>query len=405
MNKRVRIATTATYPEGMASAYRIHCYAKGLKENNVKVDVVSAKSLSKRPGKGFLFKGTNEGIPYTIVLNTDDSGKLMKYLWMEMKHYALMAHCLFTIRKYDVLWLYGMGLFPRLILLPVLRLAGKKVVLELNEYPYSTEGNKLTQIPFVRKSLQWLTLKLVFPLMDGVIAISENLKSLVKANAPKVPVLKVPVLVDVNRSDLDSVGERTSPHSNPYMFHAGSLSEQKDGIIKAIEAFALAAKELKTKGIKLDLVLTNKKTLPALWARIEAILQEHDLLQHLVITGYLNDSQLHHYLQHAAVLLINKPPSFQNKYNFPTKLGDYLLSGRPVIAASEGTELNQFLQDGKDSRVVPPNDAQAMATAIIDFCLDTEKARYIGEAGREAALLSFDYRRNAQRITDFLNSL
>lgn len=391
----------------MASTYRIHCYAKGLKELGVQVEVVSTKAVARYFGRSFLSRGQRDQIGYTILLNKGAfKCRLTSYLWAETGPYVLVAYCVLAARKFDVLWLYGMGLIPRLILIPVMRLLGKKVVLELNEYPYSTEGSKFTRIPIVQKTMRLLTLRCVFPQLDGFVVISEYLAKTVSQHAITARVLKVPILVEPARSPAWSSDFRDDSRScNRYMFHAGSLTIQKDGILEVVQAFAKAAHRLNEFSFRLNLVLTNKTALPEVWNAITGVLVDNGLYDRIEITGYLDEEELHRYLRHASVLLINKPASFQNKYNFPTKLGDYLLSGTPVIIGAEDTELNVFLTDNENSRIVPPNNVSRIADAIVEICLDNKLANRLGASGRETALNYFDYRRNAFRIKDFLDSL
>jgi len=293
-----------------------------------------------------------------------------------------------------------MGLIPRLLPIPIMHFLGKKIIVEVNEYPYSTEGNKFTRITIIRKTLRWATLRWVIPKMDGIVVISENLKEVVNQYAPSVPVLKVPILVDVSRGYFTSFEK--SPHSHPYLFHAGSLSVQKDGIIKVIEAYAKAATLLKKSSIQLDLVLTNKKTFPKIWQSIEKILIEYNLIDRMKITGYLSETELHDYIQHASALLINKPSTFQNKYNFPTKLGDYLLSGRPVILAAEGIEANNYIYNKVNGFVVPPDDVEKIKNTLIWLFQNPLKANDIGKVGRQTAIDYFDYRKNSLQIKSFM---
>lgn len=401
-SKRIYIATTSSYPDGMASTYRIHCYAKGLLQEGLSIKVISTKSQIKYKGKSINYKSVYDNIPHHILLNYGNfKSRWIGYLWAELNSYLLLFYCIFNYKKFDILWLYGMGTIPRLILIPIMHGLGKKIFLEINEYPYSTEGNKFTRITTVRKTLQWLTLRQIFPKMDGIIVISENLKAVVKRYAPSTPVLKVPVLVDVSRTQPLTMG--TPPHPNPYLFHAGSLSIQKDGIIKVIEAYAKAATILKQSSIRLDLILTNKRTFQPVWHSIEKILIDYDLVEQLKITGYLSETELHGYIQQASALVINKPSTFQNKYNFPTKLGDYLLSGRPVILAAEGIEANNFLHDNINSIIVPPDDVESIKNALIYCCLNPIKADKIGKAGRQSALDYFDYRKNSLQIKNFMD--
>jgi len=391
----------------MASTYRIHCYAKGLREVGVAVKVVSPKAQMHYVGRPFLHHGQYNQIGYTVLFNKGAfKNRLTSYVWAEISPYVLVAYCILAAKKFDVLWLYGMGLIPRLILLPLLRLLGKKVVLELNEYPYSTEGSKFTRIPIVRKTMRSITLHWVLPQLNGIVAISENLIKEVSRHVRTVKILKVPILVEAARSlVLSSDSGHESQSLNHYIFHAGSLTIQKDGIIEVVQAYTIAARRLNEESLHLNLVFTNRTALPEVWKKITQILHENGLYDRLKITGYLDNAKLHHYLKGASVLLINKPANFQNRYNFPTKLGDYLLSGAPVIVGAEGIEVNNFLTDNENSRIVPPNDVARMADAIVELCLDNKLSNRIGAAGRETALNHFDYHKNAFRIKDFLNSI
>ncbi len=405
MSKRIMIATTGAYPDGMASAYRIHCYARGLAESGTPVKVVSTESHKLYPGKRFLYSGSHQDIPFTILWNKKVSlGGFKETLWGELKSYALLFYCFCKMRNYDIVWLYNMGLLPRLLLLPVLHLFGKKVVLELNEFPYSTGGNKFTRIRAVNKLMKWCTLRLVYRQLDGIIAISENLVKVIEKNAPKVPMIKIPILVIPPQDDALPKEDRI-PHGNPYIFHAGSLSKQKDGIVKVVMAYARTAKKLQSENIKLDLVLTNKKTNKDVLDNIEAVLNENGIIDNLVVTGFLGDKQLHAYLRHSSALIINKPATIQNLYNFPTKLGDYLLSGTPVIVASKGIELNKFVKNGENGIVVLPDDVDAMSDALYTLCTDEEKRNTLGAKGRSTAIEYFDYKTNAGIIQEFLNKV
>lgn len=384
----------------MASTYRIHCYAKALTQEGLPLKVISTKSEIKYTGRSINYKSEFDGIPYHILFNHGKfNSKWVSYLWAELNSFFLLFYCILNFRKFEVLLLYGMGVLPRLILIPFMYCLGKKIYLEINEYPYSTEGSKFTRIKIVRKMLRWLTLKCIIPRMDGLIVISENLKTIVNRYAPSTPVLKVPILVDLNRAH--SIKKSLRPHPNPYLFHAGSLSIQKDGIIKVIEAYAKAAKALKP--LQLDLILTNKKTFNSVWQSIEKILMDHDLYDHLKITGYLSEKELHSYMHHASALVINKPLTFQNTYNFPTKLGDYLLSASPVVLAAEGIEANNFLYDKVNSLVVLPDDVEGIKNALIFCCTATKIANSIGKSGRKTALEHFDYKQHSLRIKNFFS--
>jgi glycosyltransferase involved in cell wall biosynthesis len=82
-------------------------------------------------------------------------------------------------------------------------------------------------------------------------------------------------------------------------------------------------------------------------------------------------------------------------------LGEYLASGRPVVITRTG-DIGRYLTDGADSRLVPPDDVDALTGALRDVLAHPEAARALGEAGRRVALANFDYRAAGSMLSDAL---
>lgn len=400
---KVYIAVVGNFPFGMASAYRIQCYAKALHHAGNRCTIVSTRTGKKMAGKSLLHSDSYDDVDFKAILNASPfKGQILTHLWQELEAYFLLAYLLFRFKRFDTIWLYGMGFIPRVLLLLFMRLLKKKVVLELNEFPYATERTRLTKINWFNKLLQKLTIDYLLRNFNGIVAISESLFQVASKADREKKVLKVPILVDLEKRGGPNTDFSNGMPEN-YVFHAGSLSVQKDGIFNIVEAFILAHKQLEIRGVKLKWVITN--TASQVWAKIEKTLKEAGLFDHLIITGYLNEDELNKWMSHSRVLIINKPDSFQNKYNFPTKAGDYLLSGRPLILASADQEINRFISDGKQGLIVAQNDSKSLADSIVRLVLDPELAQKIGAEGRERALTSFDYRVHAERISTFFKNL
>lgn len=404
MSRKILLATTGTYPDGMARTYRIHCYARSVQEAGGVIEVVSSKGQKKYVGKTFNFKAQHECINYTIIWN---KGKFRHiyydYLWAQLRSYVLLFYLIVNNRKFDVVWLYGMSLIPRLILIFACRILDKKIVLELNELPYTSDGlSKVARIPAVNKVLKKMTWRWVIPKLNGIVSISENLSKKVLSFNPGIPIIKIPILINFKESRFNDNCNKTKER---YIFHAGSLSPQKDGIVKVFEAFCIAAKKLEILGIDLKFVITNKTAHKEVWSEITELLKFNGMFEKLEVTGYLSDEDLFCYLRDADVLVINKPNTLQNKYNFPTKLGDYLLSKTPVIVAAENKELNEYIQDGLNGVVVKPNDSDAIAKAIIRLCLDSEEGERLGQKGYETAIKYFSYNNYGHTLNKFFDSL
>ncbi|HBK83738.1 MAG TPA: hypothetical protein DDZ41_09110, partial [Flavobacterium sp.] len=131
--------------------------------------------------------------------------------------------------KFDVLIVYP-SLDFRVFIILFAKLKNKKVVLEINEFPYVNSKYKI--IAQVKRALQF---KLVWKLIDGFIVISEELKKIVFKNKNiNAKVIKIPILSETK--DFSHINLQ-NPETNHYIFHAGSLYEEKDGILGIIEAF------------------------------------------------------------------------------------------------------------------------------------------------------------------------
>lgn len=50
-------------------------------------------------------------------------------------------------------------------------------------------------------------------------------------------------------------------------------------------------------------------------------------------------------LKNAEALVLDRPNSLQAQYGFPTKLGEYLLTGNPVVVTKVG-DIPLYLKDG-----------------------------------------------------------
>jgi len=73
----------------------------------------------------------------------------------------------------------------------------------------------------------------------------------------------------------------------------------------------------------------------------------------------------------------------------PSKLGPMLASGRPVVASVDaGSAVAQTI--GSAGLVVPPNDADAFAGAILTLAAAPESRSAMGRIGRDTALREFD---------------
>jgi colanic acid biosynthesis glycosyl transferase WcaI len=67
----------------------------------------------------------------------------------------------------------------------------------------------------------------------------------------------------------------------------------------------------------------------------------------------------------------------------PSKLGNLLASGRPVIAGAEAdTEFGRMILESGCGVLVEPGNARQIAAAVTDFSVERNECRRMGEEGR-----------------------
>jgi len=272
-----------------------------------------------------------------------------------------------------------------------------KIVIELNENPYTIiSSRKDFRIVNYLKRFYFIysTLKNV----DGVISISRALHDLaMKHVRAGVPVARIPIL-----SHVKSVVPDQSPMPcSKFILHAGSLSEQKDGIKAMIKSFHLANSRLNDKH---KLVFTSTTAFPKLKKWIVRFIEENGLEKQVIFTGYLEEHIMKKYFDNTFLAIINKPENSQNMFNFPTKLTELLPRGVPCIISKTG-ELNHFFTDKVNCYMVEPDSWQEIADKIIEIVNNPDLAKMVGQSGRELCEREFFFESHANSLKNFYSQV
>lgn len=380
------------YPDGMAMSNRLHLYCKALISAGVDIEIVvpSDKSIAS--------KNYYDGIQYFYL---KDPIKFHKHFLLKINSFIaafIYANfCFQNAKKYNVLFIPGFGWFASLLMILGSHLGGAKVVLEVNENPYSPEGGRLDP-KWLQRIHRKCILNITFRFTDGFIVISKSLEQLVeKFKKKSAPIVTIPIITDKIKES-SRVFDKTSV---PFILHTGALSETKDGVEAMFHAFAKAAGRT---DIPIKFILTNKIAHHKLLQKIDNIIKINKLEDRVVFLGHIPKSELEEYRCSCLTTIINKPVNEQNLYNFPTKLGEFLSCGIPVIASSTG-EMGSFLNDKETAFIVSPNDVDAIAAEILFILNNPEEAFKVGKAGKVLAEKEFYFMNHAQKLLDFFKTI
>ena len=72
----------------------------------------------------------------------------------------------------------------------------------------------------------------------------------------------------------------------------------------------------------------------------------------------------------------------------PVSLIEAMAAGRPVVATAVGG-VPDLVEDGVTGRLIPPDDGAALGRAVLEVLADPDRARALGEAGRQRVFPAF----------------
>jgi glycosyltransferase involved in cell wall biosynthesis len=288
----------------------------------------------------------------------------------------------------------GGATFDFRVLIPFLAILIKKnTFLEINEYPFVT-----------RKENLWKTLLLLFffrvvvPAYKGFIVISEALEiEINKYRNKDSRIIRIPIL-----SELLNCTKSFSlpPDPVPYILHAGSLIEQKDGILGSLKAFAKTRRRL---GYEIHYILSGDLNTSPNRNEIEKILRDEDLVNSVVFTGYLDKMKLADYYSHASLAVINKSVNKQNEYCFATKISEYITYGIPLVLTPVGEVKNYFI-DGYNALFVQPDNVEQISDALVCLLNDREKAGFLANNAMLLLETELNTSLNGSKLKRFLEN-
>lgn len=379
---KIYITTNAPFPSGLAETSRINNYCKGLLNEGVECEVItiSFKGDDKQSvvplyragvnylGKSFLFK------VYAYFKNNID---VIRYLRKK-------------IETGDVILAYGV-LDPFVCFLYQLFLKKTTVIREMNEIPHYSQKIR-------RRILRWIELHFNFKDFDGFIVISEPLRLIAqKYKKEKAIIIKIPILVDSHEYENIYPIETLN---QPYIFHSGSHSENKDGFTGMIESIGILKEKY---NCIIQLYATGNMNYDN-HPEIQKVVTKYGIENQIHFVGLLSENDLKRYQVGATLFIINKHESFQNQYCFATKIGEYLLSRRPIIMTNVG-EATRYFVDNENAYIVNPEQPELIADKIFDILLNQEKSQNIANNGLKTAERYFDTYQNGKKLAHFFAGL
>lgn len=384
----IYLVTTTPYPYGFAATKRVHLLASGMNREVQCEVIVSSRVASKALQKENKdIEGDYNGVHYRYTTKElyASTNPLKRRLDDIVDVHVTCAYLLSHLRPGDIAYLFMRDNYAERCITKTTHRLGCKCVRELCELPYVT--GKET---FYMKFMRFVSLNFVLPKYDAIIAISETLMEVAKKYCKKnTKIIKIPILIDSSKVS----GNKATNSESFNLFHAGTLTQQKDGIVTIFEAIGKLKKEY---GIEFPFCLTGNLNSSPEAEQIRAIIEKYDL-NNIQFLGYVSNEEVESRINGSSFLILYKTNNLQNKYCFATKLGEYLNAAKVIITTDFGEQVH-YLKDRFNSLMVKEGDIEALVSAI-KWVIDNPGSHYsIQEKARETSGIYFDYIRNTQMI-------
>ena len=302
-----------------------------------------------------------------------------------LKYFSILYYMLAFVHRLKpgdkVLLLGGTDILPLLF-----RKKGVEIFVERTEHPeIVATGNAFFKVT-PKKEIEYLKR------IKGVFVITTALKNYyIEKGIDKDKIHIINIVTDVERFQ----GLVRSSGKTRYIAYCGTISNNKDGVDELIRAFSMVA--VTHPDVKLYIIGSVPKNDEAS-ANIKLI-QDLGLEDKVVMTGLVTARQMPALLKGAEVLALARPDNLQAKFGFATKIGEYLLSERPVVVTRVG-DFPLFLRDGESALLANPSAAEDFAVKL-NWALDNpEAANEIGKRGAEVALHEFNYLVESRKIAN-----
>lgn len=231
--------------------------------------------------------------------------------------------------------------------------------------------------------------------VDSILVITKCLEAYYKTLAPaKVKFMHLPMTVDSSRFSNISKNEK---YKTPYIAYTGTYNNAKDGVDILIKAFSKIAHKYPLLHLYLagfyhyDVGMQKK------------IIADAGLDERVTYLGSLGKEEIPEFVSNAELLVLSRPDSRQAQGGFPTKLGEYLSTGKPVCVTKVG-EIPDYLEDNVSVFMATPGDVDSFADAMNRALSNPEEAKIVGTNGKKVAETNFSTDVQTKRLVEFLKA-
>ena len=400
------LVDSVDFPFGGAHSVHVSLVIKGLRENRENAFLIIPYG-DKREGIASNKRkyGHFDGVPFYFVRRHDSKKKIFQlfHVIIGVLNTALLILNRKRKKKIDAIILGGADILRHF---PIIFICS---LYKIPLYGWRVEKGTLAEdirglSGFLNYQGQKLTERYLTRFCTGIIVISTFLKNHYLNYLPENRILINPILVSndtfkvVKIPDIELIKSKLGEKfkDKRLLVYSGSFGE-KDGVYYLIDAF----KKVLEKFPDTLFVMTGKNPNKLIMNEVVQYVNNCFMNEKILLVGFVNSEELLSYNYAADILFVCRTNSPYANHGFPWKLGEYCMTGKPVIASRVG-DIEQYFKDNEDLYIVEPNNSNAIAEKIAFIFDNYPKAVSVANKGKITATKCFGYLERTQDIIAFI---
>lgn len=396
-NLNLAVICNFPFPYGMAATNRIISYSVGMVEEGHKIKIYIYRPTEKRVNIiNKKYKGNYKNINYEYPNKTTirSSNKIVYAFELFLGIISISIKILHDSKKQKIThfiissdWIIILSIFHLLS-----KFQKSKSIFIFDEYPKPIRKYLANDIPSYKKALY----KRILKNFNGFISITENLNSYYQEIIKKrINYIIVPAIVETYRFN----AIKKSNKKEEYICYMGNLELQKDNVDNIIRAF----KMINEKFPKLYFKIFGKANSSQM-KYLKTLIKELGLSEKILLLGNISRDSVPQILMDSKILVSSQPMTKRADGGFPTKLGEYLSTGVPVLLTDVG-EISKYIHDKVNGFLVPPENPDLYADKLLYILNNYNIACEAAKKGKLLVNSEYSYKFQAKRIINFLMSI
>ncbi len=385
---RATIYTTTGFPYGMAAENFIRQVALGLKFLSVPINVVRMCGLNKRN-----FEENDTGIKVSNMLFNRKLTGIFSILNIVILPLIIPFSLLYNKIKYgtNIVIMYCVSFAywgaPLIFWCKVFHISIYSF--ETERYMRKYFGVEWYKFP------KWMAYKLQYSFFDrflnGKVCLSKYLVNMSLNSKLKPEQIKlIPHFIDTDFFVCDKI----KPDSEYFTIGFSGAMYSLNGIYILIEAFKLLIKDVKC--ARLLLIGTSYPQEKELFDKAISSLKDK-----VIFPGMVPSKEVPNYLNKCDVLVNPREKSVLSDSGFPTKIGEYLSTGKVVVTSNTG-DLDYYFKNELDLFFFESGDIKSLADCLKFIYYNKDVTSKVGRNGQVSAKSHLSYIESTKKLIELI---